>query len=97
MGGVLPWWPYSELVLINTRTKGTAPVSWGPVQGTPYPDQHLHLWECDTMDPDGKPVDYSQRLNISQQLTLPANASVIEAYSDLAYVLGGLTPVVLSC
>ena len=96
VGGVLPWWPYSELVMINTRTQGIAPVGWGPIQGPPYPDQHLHLWEYNTMDLDGKPVDISQRLNISQQLTLPQNASVIEAYTDPAYVLGGWAPVVLS-
>ncbi|KAB5582837.1 pectinesterase [Coniochaeta sp. 2T2.1] len=95
VGGVLPWWPYSEIVMINTMTQGIAPVGWGPVQGAPYPDQHLHLWEYNTMGLDGKPVDYSQRLNISEQLTAPANASVIAAYSDPAFVLGGWTPVVL--
>ncbi|KAH8902214.1 pectin lyase-like protein [Coniochaeta sp. PMI_546] len=96
VGGVLPWWPYSEVVMINTRTQGIAPVGWGPVQGAPYPDQHLHLWEYNTMDLGGRPVDYSHRLNISRQLTLPANASVISAYTDPAYILGGWTPVVLS-
>ena len=96
VGGVLPWWPYSEMVLINTRTEGIDPVGWGPVQGAPYPDEHLHLWEYNTMDLDGNPIDTSQRLNVSQQLTMPANASIITAYSDPAYILGGWTPEVLS-
>lgn len=96
VGGVLPWWPDSELVLINTRTRGIAPVGWGPIQGAPYPDENLHLWEYNTMDLNGDPVDTSQRLNISQQLALPANGSIIAAYTDPAYVLGGWTPSVLS-
>lgn len=97
LGGVLPWWPYSEVVMINTRTQGIAPVGWGPIQGPPYPDQHLHLWEYNnSMDLDGRPIDTSQRLNITQQLTLPQNASIIEAYTDSVNVLGGWAPVVLS-
>ncbi len=95
-GGVMPNWPYAEIVLINTRTAGIAPVGWGPVQGSPFDTSHLHLWEYNTMDLDGKATDVSQRLNLSRQLTLPADANVVADYSNPAFVLGGWNPVVLS-
>jgi pectinesterase len=95
-GGVLPNWPYAEMVLINTRTVGIAPVGWGPVQGPPFDTNHLHLWEYNTMDLEGFPVDTSERLNVSRQLKLPKDSKLIAQYTDRAYVLGGWTPVVLS-
>ena len=48
------------------------------------------------MDLEGNPVDVSQRLNITQQLTMPANVSVLADYMNPAYVLSGWAPVVLS-
>jgi hypothetical protein len=95
-GGVMPNWPYAEVVLINTRTEGIAPVGWGPVQGPPFDTSHLHFWEYNTMDLEGHPVDVSQRLNVSKQLTLPKDKQIIADYQSPAYVLGGWTPVVLS-
>ena len=94
-GGVAPNWPYAEMVLINTKTAGILPEGWGPVQGPPFDSSHIHLWEYNTMDLEGKPVDMSQRLNVSRQLTLPEDADIIAAYTDPSYVLGGWTPVVL--
>ncbi|KUJ13817.1 pectinesterase [Mollisia scopiformis] len=95
-GGVMPNWPYAEMVLINTKTAGIAPVGWGPVQGPPFDTSHLHLWEYNTMDLEGNIVDVSERLNVSKQLRLPEDSVTIAEYSDLAYVLGGWTPVVVS-
>ena len=95
-GGVMPNWPYTEVVLINTKTEGIAPVGWGPIQGPPWDTSHLHLWEYNTMDLTGHPVDVSQRLNVSRQLTLPKDAPILAEYQTPAYVLGGWTPVVVS-
>ena len=92
-GGVAPNWPYAELVLLNTRTGGIAPEGWGPVQGPPFDTSHLHLWEYNTMDLDGKPVDYSQRLNVSRQLTSPEDDALVKQYSNPTFILGGWTPV----
>ncbi|KAF2096434.1 pectin lyase-like protein [Rhizodiscina lignyota] len=94
-GGVMPNWPYAEVVLINTKTAGIAPVGWGPVAGPPFDTSHLHLWEYNTMDLDGQPVDVSQRLNVSRQLSLPKDAKILAEYTDPTYVLDGWTPVVL--
>ena len=94
-GGVMPNWPYAEVVLINTKTEGIAPVGWGPVQGPPFDTSHLHFWEYNTMDLGGHPVDVSQRLNVSKQLTFPKDAATIAEYQTPAFVLGGWTPVVI--
>ncbi|KAE8454214.1 hypothetical protein EG329_005139 [Mollisiaceae sp. DMI_Dod_QoI] len=95
-GGVMPNWPYAEMVLLNTKTAGIAPVGWGPVAGPPVFDpSHLHLWEYNTTDLEGNPIDISQRLNVSRQLTLPGDAGILAKYQDPAFVLGGWTPVVL--
>ncbi|KAH8809340.1 pectinesterase [Xylogone sp. PMI_703] len=94
-GGVMPNWPYAELVLINTKTDGIDPVGWGPVQGPPFDASHLHLWEYRTMNLQGQLVDTSERLNVSRQLKLPQDAQILKDYTNPAYVLGGWTPVVV--
>ncbi|KAL1604757.1 hypothetical protein SLS60_004297 [Paraconiothyrium brasiliense] len=86
-GGVLDNWPYAEVVLVNTRTEGIAPVGWGPVQGEGFDSSHVRFWEYGTMDLEGRAVDYSERLNISKQL-----AEVPERYLDPEWVLGGWSP-----
>ncbi|KAK1761616.1 pectin lyase fold/virulence factor [Phialemonium atrogriseum] len=95
-GGVMDNWPFAEMVLIDTRTANVSPQGWGPVQGLPFDSSQVRFWEFNTMDLEGNPVDMSQRLNVSRQLTLPADADIIAKYRDPAYVLGGWTPVVLS-
>ncbi|KAJ4362067.1 hypothetical protein N0V83_011009 [Neocucurbitaria cava] len=93
-GGVQPNWPYAEMVLLNTKTGGIAPEGWGPVQGAPFDTSHLHLWEYNTMDLDGKPISYSERLNVSRQLVSPEDDTFVEQYKNPAFVLGGWAPVV---
>lgn len=101
-GGTMPNWPYAEMVLLNTKTAGIDPVGWGPVQGllanydgyNVGDTSNVHFWEYNTMDLNDNPVDVSQRLNVSRQLTMPANASTIADYLNPAYVLGGWQPVV---
>lgn len=95
-GGVMDNWPFAEMVLINTKTANIAPQGWGPVQGPPFDASNVHFWEYNTMDLEGAPVDMSQRLNVSRQLTLPADADIIDQYRDPSYVLGGWTPNVFS-
>lgn len=100
-GGVMANWPYTEVVLINTKTEGIAPEGWGPVNETAPPQMvfdwtNLHFWEYNTTDLQGNPVDVSQRLNVSRVLALPADAGLLEDYTNPAFVLGGWTPVVFS-
>ena len=86
--------PFAEMVLINTRTDGLPPEGWGPVEPEPEFDwSNVRLWEFNTMDMDGIPVDMSQRHPIARELAMPEDADLIEQYSDPAFVLDGWTPV----
>ncbi|MEI9979325.1 MAG: pectinesterase family protein [Edaphobacter sp.] len=84
-------YPYAEAVLINCKLKGIPAVGWGPIEDD---TEHLHLWEYNSTDMDGKPIDVSQRHAASRQLTKPQDAQIIADYSNPAFVLGGWTPVV---
>ncbi len=82
-------YPYAEAVLINCRLKGIPDVGWGPIEDD---TSHLHLWEFNSTDLDGHPVDTTQRHPVSRQLTMPKDAQIIADYSNPAFVLGGWTP-----
>jgi hypothetical protein len=84
-------YPYAEAVLINCRLDGVPSVGWGPIDGD---TSHLHLWEFDSTDLNGRPIDVSQRHPASRQLSKPRDAKTIAEYSDPSFVLGGWTPVV---
>jgi hypothetical protein len=84
-------YPYAEAVLINCRLKGIPPVGWGPIDDE---TSHLHLWEFNSTDLDGHPIDITQRHPVSKQLTLPRDAQTIANYSSPAFVLDGWTPAV---
>lgn len=86
--------PYAEMVLINTRTDGVPAHGWGAVEDQATFDwSNLRLWEYNTMDLQGRPIDLSQRHPVMKVLTLPADAQTIRDYSDPMFVLGGWTPV----
>ena len=84
-------YPYAEAVLIHCTLEGVPAVGWGPIQVDPA---HLHLWEYDSRDAEGRPVDTSRRDPASKQLKIPEDAETIREYSDTAFVLGGWKPVV---
>jgi pectinesterase len=84
-------YPYAEAVLIDCRLKGIAPEGWGPIETD---TAHLHLWEFNSTDLDGWPMDTTQRAAASKLLTLPQDAETIANYSKPAFVLGGWVPVV---
>ncbi|TRX90035.1 hypothetical protein FHL15_009136 [Xylaria flabelliformis] len=94
-GGVMDNWPYAEMVIINTKTDGIAPEGWGPVQGPPFDSSHVRFWEYNTTDLRGQPIEISQRLNVSRQLTVPKDKEVIAEYKNPTNILGGWHPVVL--
>ena len=82
-------YPYAEAVLINCRLGGIPAEGWGPIEGD---TAHLHLWEYNSTDLEGKPLDVSQRHAASRQLTKPADAETIANYSKPSFVLGGWDP-----
>ena len=81
-------YPYAEAVLINCKLKGIPAAGWGPIEADPA---HLHLWEFNSTDLDGRPIDVSQRHAVSKQLT-QADAKTIADYSNPTFVLGGWSP-----
>jgi pectinesterase len=84
-------YPFAEAVLINCRLKNIPPIGWGPIEDD---TSHLHLWEFNSTDFDGHPIDTTQRHPVSKQLTMPQDAQTIASYSDPSFVLGGWTPIV---
>ena len=89
-------YPYAEAVLINCILQGISPVGWGAMGGD---TTHMHYWEYNSINADGKLVDVSQRKPESKQLTMPKDAEIIANYSNPAYVLGWtpmMAPLVLT-
>jgi hypothetical protein len=83
-------YPYAEAVLINCRLKGVPQIGWGPIEDD---TSHLHLWEFNSTDLEGGPIDVTQRHAVSKQLTLPQDAETIANYSNPGFVLDGWTPI----
>ncbi len=87
--------PYAEMVLIDCRTDGVPAEGWGPVEDQPAFDwSNLRLWEFNTTDLAGRPIDMAKRHPATKRLTLPADAQTIADYRRPDYVLGGWRPVV---
>ncbi len=82
-------YPYAEAVLIDCHLEGIPPIGWGPIEDE---TSHLHLWEFNSTDLEGHPIDTSQRHPVSKQLTMPLDAQTIANYSNPAFVLGGWSP-----
>ncbi len=83
-------YPDAEMVLLRCRLAGVTPEGWGPIASD---SPGLRFWEFASVDADsGQPVDVTQRHPLSRQLQLPADAELIRAYEDPAWVLGGWRP-----
>lgn len=85
-------YPYSEVVYLNcTMGSHILPAGWLLNNATTAPN--IHFWEYASHDANGNPIDVSQRMASSAQLTLPNDATTIANYSTPSYVLGnGWTP-----
>ncbi len=85
--------PYAEMVLIDSRVDGVPPEGWGPIEEEPDFDRsHLRLWEFNTRDLQGRPLDVSARHPASKQLTQPRDAQAIADYRRPEFVLEGWKP-----
>jgi pectinesterase len=93
--GTQRYFPYAETVFINAKTENIALYGWGPIAPPPFNTSQVHLWEYNTMDLQGNPVDTSQRVNISKEVKLPEDSKTIEDYSTPEFVLKGWKPVVI--
>ena len=82
-------YPYSQAVYIDT-TMGAQinPAGWLLNNADCSAGANLQWWEYGSVTPDGQPIDTSQRLACSSQLT----AAEAAQWSDPAFVLGGWVP-----
>lgn len=79
--------PYSQVVYINTAMgPHIIPVGWLLNNASTAPN--VQFWEYKSTDLNGNPLDVSQRLNVSRQIS----ASLAAQWSDPAFVLGGWVP-----
>jgi hypothetical protein len=80
--------PYSQVVFINsTMGSHIAPVGWQLNNATTAPS--VQFWEFGSVDANGAPINVSQRLPGSRQLT----AAEAAFWSDPANVLSGWVPI----
>ena len=79
-------YPHQEVVLPNCTLENIDP------KGYTDEDELLqaaHLWEFNSTDADGNPIDTSQRNKYSRQLDPIRDAQLIGKYSNAQCVLGG--------
>lgn len=82
-------YPYSQAVYIDTTMDSHInPAGWLLNNAGCAAAAHVQFWEYGSVNPAGQPVDTSQRLACSRQLT----AAEAAQWSDPAFVLGGWVP-----
>jgi pectin methylesterase-like acyl-CoA thioesterase len=82
-------YPYSQAVYIDTTMDSHVnPAGWLLNNADCPAAAHVQFWEYGSVTPQGQPVDTSQRLACSRQLT----AAQAAQWSDPAFVLGGWVP-----
>ncbi len=82
-------YPYSQAVYIDTKMDSHInPAGWLLNNADCTAATHVQFWEYGSMNLQGHPVDTSQRLACSRQLT----AAQAAQWSDPAFVLGGWVP-----
>jgi pectin methylesterase-like acyl-CoA thioesterase len=79
--------PYSQVVYINS-TMGPHIIPAGWLLNNSNTAPNVQFWEYKSTDPNGAPVDITQRLNVSRQLS----AAEATQWSNPGFVLGGWVP-----
>jgi len=83
--------PYSQVAFINCAMDShIIPAGWLLNNSTTAPD--VQFWEHKSTDLSGAPLDVGSRISVSRQLT----AQEATDWSDVAKVLGGWSPFVVS-
>ncbi len=78
-------YPYQEAVLLNCTLENIPAAGWS------HADASLataHLWEFNSVDRCGQPIDTSMRNPYSHQLHPVKDAAIIGRYADANFVLG---------
>jgi pectin methylesterase-like acyl-CoA thioesterase len=85
--------PQSEVVLLDcVLGPSVGAVGWllqaAPKGTAAGVTEDLQFWEANSRNAAGQPIDVSQRLAASRQLTLPVDAALIADYRNPTFVLG---------
>ena len=85
--------PHSEVVLLDCILgPAVGATGWQlqppPKDTAPGETHQLHFWEFNSRTPDGRPTDVSQRLGVSRQLQVLADAALLADYASPTFVLG---------
>ena len=78
-------YPHAECVLINCELEHIPAAGWGQIDESATT---ATLLEFNSHNPDGSPVDVSQRHPLLRQLDPLRDAELIGRYSDSHWVLG---------
>lgn len=81
-------YPFTEDVLINCTLINIAPEGWGDADK----GGNVRLWEFNSRNADGTPVDVSKRVAWSRQLDKVKDAKLITDYSRPEFILAGWKP-----
>jgi len=86
-------YPDSECVIMECKLGPAISPRGFLFDGNEQDARNTRFYEYGSTDLEGKPADVSQRAQ-SRQLKQPEDAELIKHYSDVAWVLGGWTPVI---
>lgn len=78
-------YPHQEAVLLNCTLDNIPDKGWSDEEPAL---KTAHLWEFNSVDINGKPIDTSKRNSYSRQLDPVKDAALIGRYSDANFVLG---------
>jgi pectinesterase len=81
-------YPNAEVVLLDATLVNIAPDGWGDADK----GGDVRFWEYNSRNPDGSPVDFSQRVSWSRELDKIKDAKLIADYSRPEFVLAGWKP-----
>lgn len=81
-------YPYAEAVFLHSTLINITPEGFGEVDH----GGKVRLWEFDSRDKEGRPVDVTRRVRDSRQLDAVKDAKIIADYSNPTFVLGGWNP-----
>lgn len=78
-------YPHQESVLLNCTLDNVPSEGWSDADDAL---KEAHLWEFNSVDNSGKPIDTTKRNPFSRQLDSVKDATLIGQYSDAKFVLG---------
>ncbi len=77
-------YPAAEVILLNCTLNNVNPLGWNALEGD---TSKARLWEYNSRNTNGTPIDVSKRHPVSRQLDKEKDAEWIEKYQNPFYIL----------